>query len=341
MDARQILRILCLASFVMTAAVNAGAKNLAKMVASLLDVVTGYSPARADDGKYHVIVLYNSALLSDSQLHDGQVYAQRKQINNRDVYAQLVGIDAAERIQCVILVDLAPQQVIAAEQFARDKKVVIASVLPSSTNIDRGSVPFIFDVQQQVVMVRSASISSYGLNWTSSRPKGVPELAGESRFRNVDSCPPLLPDDRDAYPYVACHDNAFARMNDKSAWHEGVRDLDTAILINFEEKFDARVYPRGWGLKGYHPHIGLADYLSRYGNCEGAQRELKIALLPKDAKTRAALEQRIKAQCAAHSVAEQRLRWSILARDNAGAGESELLPPFRPTFLWTEITTLR
>jgi hypothetical protein len=183
----------------------------------------------------------------------------------------------------VIVVDLEPQQVIAAEQYARDRKLVIASViLPFSPDIDRGNVPFIFDVPQQVVMMRSAAVASYGLKLTSWPPKGVPELSTETRFRNVDRCPPLLPDDQGAYPYVACHDNAFARMNDKSVWKEGLRDLDAAILGHFDEQLDIKVYPRGWGLKGYHPHIGMADYLSRYGNCPGAQRELKLALLPKD-----------------------------------------------------------
>jgi hypothetical protein len=345
MDARRILRILCLATFVLGAAVNAGAKNLAEMVASLLrDVVTGYSPPRTDDGKLHVIVLYNSAPLSDSWLRDAEVESQQKKISSGDVYAQLVGVDAAEqgRIQCVILVDLEPQQVIAAEQFARDRKVVIAAViLPFSPDIDRGSVPFIFDVPQQVAMMRRDAIPFYGLKLTSRPPKGVPDLSRESRFRNVDQCLPLLPDDQGANPYIACHDNAFARMSDKNAWHDGVRDLDAALLGRFDEKLDARVYPRGWGLKGYHPHIGLADYLSRYGNCRGAQQELKIALLPKDEKKKEDLENRINTQCRPTAVADWRLGWSILPLDAAGAGESELLPPFRQTFLWTEIAALR
>ena len=347
MDDRRIFRILCLAAFVLAAAVDAGAKNLAEMAASLLrDVVTGYSPQRADDGKYHVIVLYNNAPLSDSLLRDDEVDCQQKKIVLADVYLQLARIDGAERnrIQCVILVDLEPQQVITAEQFARERKVVIASVvLPFTPDVDRGSVPFIFDVPQQVAMMRSTAVGTYGLQLTSWPPKGVSELTRESRFRNVDRCPPLLPDDQGAYPYVACHDNAFSRMNDKSSWQEGVRDLDAAVLGHFDEQFDGKVYPRGWGLKGYHPHIGLADYLSRYGNCRAAQSELKIALLPKDAKKKVELEQRIRAQCTAPAVArlaDPRLGWSILARDDAGGG-SELLPPFNPAFLWTEITTLR
>jgi hypothetical protein len=345
MDARRILRILCLATFVVGAAVNAGAKNLAEMAASLLrDVVKGYSPPRATDDKYHVIVLYNDAPLSDVTLRDDAVVSQQKKISPGDVYNQLVGIDAAEqgRIQCVILVDLEPPQVIAAEQFARDRKVVIAAViLPFSPDIDRGSVPFIFDVPQQVVMMRGGAVASYGLKLTSPPPKGVPELARETRFRNVDHCPPLLPEDQGAYPYLACYDNAFFRMNDKTLWKEAVRDLDAAILGRFDEKFDIKVYPRGWGLKGYHPHIGMADYLSRYGNCPGADRELKLALLP-DAKKKDDLHKRITAQCkAAAAVADGRLGWSILARDDAGPAESELLPPFGPAFVWSEFTTLR
>jgi hypothetical protein len=131
-------------------------------------------------------------------------------------------------------------------------------------------------------------------------------------------------------------------MKDKSLWKEALRDLDTAILGHFDEQFDIKVYPRGWGLKGYHPHIGLADYLSRYGNCPGAQRELKLALLPKEANKKKELEQRINAQCTAPEVAAMAdPHWSILARDDAGAAESELLPPFGPAFVWSEITTLR
>jgi hypothetical protein len=344
MNARRICRILFLTTFVIAAAVDAGAKNLAEMAASLLkDVVTGYSPPHADDGKYHVVVLYNNHPLEDASLRDDNVDSQQKKISLGDVYTQLMRIDAAERhrIQCIILVDLEPQQIIAAEQFARDRKVVIASVvLVSSPDIDRGSVPFIFDVPQQVAMMRSKAVASYGL--TSSSPlKGVSEVA-QSRFRNVDVCPPLLREDESAHPYFTCHDNAFRRMDDKNAWQEGVRDLDAAILGHFDEQFDLKVYPRGWGLKGYHPHIGLADYLSRYGNCEGAQRELKRALLPKDAKKKVELEQRINAQCtAAAAVADGRLGWSILARDDAGAAEPELFPPFGPAFAWTEIMTLR
>jgi hypothetical protein len=345
MSARQILRILCLATFVLGATVNASAKNLAEMVASLLrDVVTGYSPARADDEKLHVVVLSNGAPLSDSWFRDAGVESQQQKISSGDVYEQLVGIDAAEqgRIQCVILVDVEPQQVIAAEQFARDRRVVIAAViLPFSPDIDRGSVPFILDVPQQVAIMRPDAILFYGLKLTSGASKRVADLGRESRFRNVDQCLPLLPEDRGANSYIACHDNAFARMNDKNAWHDGVRDLDAALLGRFDEKLDARVYPRGWGLKGYHPHIGLADYLSRYGNCTGAIRELKIALLPKDAKKKDDLEKRIKTQCKATAMADQRLGWSILALDDTGAGESELLPPFRQTFLWPEIAALR
>jgi hypothetical protein len=346
MNTLRIFRILFLAAFIMAAAVDAGAKNLAEMAASLLrDVVTGYSPARAVDGKYHLIVLYNNAPLGDASLRDDAVASQQKKITFGDVYTQLIRIDAAEQrnIQCVILVDLEPQQIIAAEQFGRERKVIIASViLPFSPDIDRGSVPFIFDVPQQVAMMRSAAVASYGLHLTSWPPKGVSELARESRFRNVDRCPPLVREDEGAYPYVACHDNAFQRMDDKKSWQEGVRDLDAAVLGHFDEQFDGKVYLRGWGYKGYHPHIGLADYLSRYGNCPGAQRELKIALLPKDAKQKVELEQRINAQCTATAaVADGRLGWSILARDDAGAAESELLPPFSPAFVWSEITTIR
>jgi len=344
MDTRRIFRVLFLMAFAMAAAVDAGAKNLAEMTASLLrDVVTGYPPTRADDKKWHVIVLYNSAPLSDSWLRDAGVESQQRKIRSSDVYTELAGIDAAEqgRIQCVILVDLEPQQVIAAEQFARERKVVIAAViLPFAPDIDRGSVPFIFDVPQQVAMMRRDAIGSYGLKLTNGSPKGVPDLMRESRFRNVDQCLPLLPEDRGANPYIACHDNAFARMNDKNAWHDGVRDLDTALLGRFDEKLDARVYPRGWGLKGYHPHIGLADYLSRYGNCRGAQQELKMAVLPKEADKKA-LETRMKEQCKPTAVADQRPGWSILTLDDASAGESELLPPFRQTFLWTEIAAVR
>jgi hypothetical protein len=313
MRAHRISRILCVAMFVMAAAQNAGAKNVAEMAATLLrDVVTGYSPSVNDDTKFHIVVLYNeNASLTDAMLLDNDVVARRKKIILDDVYTQLARIDAAEgrRLQCVLVVDLTPQQVIAAEQFARDRKLVIASViLPSSPDIDRGSVPFIFDMPQQVAIMRSAAVSSYGLRLKSSSPKGVPELGRETRFRNVDRCPPLVRDDEGAYPYVVCHDNAFARIDDKKSWQEAVRDLDAAVLGHFGEQFDARAYPRGWGFKGYHPHIGLADYLSRYGNCPGAQRELKIALLPKDTKKKAELEQRITAQCKpVDAIADERL----------------------------------
>jgi hypothetical protein len=346
MSARRISRILCLAMFVIAAAQNAGAKNLAEMAATLLrDVVTGYSPSHTDDGKFHIVVLYNDYLLDDSMLRDNDVVAQKKKIALVDVYTQLRNIDAAEgrRLQCVIVVDLTPQQVIAAEQFARERNLVIASViLTLFPDIDRGSVPFIFDVPQQVAMMRSLAVSSYGLRLKSFSPKGVPELARETRFRNVDRCAPLVRDDEGAYPYVVCHDNAFARMDDKKSWQEGVRDLDTALLGHYDDQLDVKVYPRGWGLKGYHPHIGLADYLSRYGNCPGAQRELKIALMPKDAKKKAELEQRIHAQCTAvAAMADERLSWSILARDDTGAAESEHLPPFSPPLIWSEIAAIR
>jgi hypothetical protein len=334
----------------MTAAQNAGAKNVAEMAATLLRDVTGYSPALNDDSKFHIVVLYNenSSLIKAMLTDNDVVITLPKKIILDDVYTQLAKIDAAEgwRLQCVIVVDLTPQQVIAAEQFARNRKLVIASViLPTSPDIYRGNVPFIFDVPQQVAMMRPRAVSSYGLRWKSPPPKGVPELGRETRFRNVDLCPPLVRDDRDdgsKQPYVVCHDNAFARLNDKKSWQEGVRDLDAALLGQFVEQYDARVYPRGWGLKGYHPHIGLADYLSRYGNCAGAQRELKIALMPKDAKKKADLEQRITAQCKPMAaMADERLSWSILAREDTGAAASEHLPPFTPPLIWSEIAAVR
>jgi hypothetical protein len=355
------IRIFCLATLAIAFAGNAGAKNLAQMAASLLrDIVTGYSPARADDGKYHIVVLYNEKRLSDASLQAGDVDYQQEKVELSDVYTELARIDATarKRIQCVILVDLEPQQIIAAQQFARDRRVVIASViLPFATAIDRGSIPFVFDVPQQVAMTRSAAVKSYGLRLTSFPPKGVSELTRESRFRDVDICPPLLPDDQGAYPYVACHDNAFHRIDDqkpgkkplmeaeklKELLNEGLRELDTAILGHFDEQYDGRVYPRGWGLKGYHPHIGLADYLSRYGNCRGAQSELRIAWLPKDEKEKAALTRRITEQCAAAAgdMKDTKLGWSILARAGSGAGESELLPPFNQALLWTDLSTFR
>jgi hypothetical protein len=349
MSSHTIRRILVLATIVAAAFVDAEGKNFADMAAGLLrDSVTGYR--QISDSKVHVIVLFNdpNARLSDLLLRaPNEVEARQEQASNDDVYTQLAGFDLADsnRTQCVILVDLEPHQTIAAEQYGRDFHLVVAAVrLPFSPDIDRGGVPFIFDWINQEILTRNAAIERYGLKWTSRPPKGVKELT-----RDVDSCPPLAAEDQDAYPYVACHDNAYARMTDKKAkdrlrdldkasLQDGLRDLDAAVGVHFDEEYDTRSHPRVWGLKGYYPHIGVAYYMSQYGNCRAAKSELKIArarVVPKD-KVAQQAETKVLTRCPA-ALVERSLPASI----GAGGGEPELLPPFRQPPLWLEIALLR
>ncbi len=358
MRSRSTLRSLSLAVILLTAALDARAKNLGEWTADLLrDVVQGYSPEKGTDGKYHILVLHptDSAKFPEADLaHPEVAPSQEKASDDRleDVYVQLQRAFASERFQCVILNELQPQQIIAAEQFARDfaetqgSGVVLVSVVFRKP--ERGRIPFAFDPDGQVGFARMHALGAYQLKLRSMKlERPLVPLDRDPAYQDLDQCKPLDPKDRGANPEVICHHNAFANIDSPNyGLQNGILDLEVAVLHVFDEEFDHRVYPRGWGREGYHPHVGLADYLSRSGACAAAGRELKRAKHA-NSKAKEETEARINRQCTSVALhvpgngIPAEARWSLLAVRAPGVVESELLPPLRPSLVWGHVAPFR
>jgi len=331
------------------------ARNVAEWTADLLrDVVQGYRPERGVDGKYHVLVLYRTdgGKVSDFSLRHPEVAPRQEKVadNPDDVYTQLKSYYAAEGFQSVIVTDLLPQQIIGVEQFARESRVVVVALV--SAMPERGRIPFAFDGFNQVGFARRQALAPYQLQMKTPPPRRqtvlrLELLDSDLPYQDFDQCTPLNPKDNSFSPEVICHRNAFALIESPAndTLEKGIRDLEVAVLHVFDEELDHRLYPRGWGREGYHPHVGLADYLSRFGACASVTRELALAKHP-NATVKTNIETRIGEQC--KSVHNRIARngvpagdaWSIL-RLPASASEAQLIPPMQPRPEWAGIFSLR
>ena len=352
MRRRAIVLTTLLAAF---AAHHLQARNVAEWTADLLrDVVQGYRPERGVDGKYHVLVLYRTdgGKVSDFNLRHPEVAPRQEKVadNPDGVYTQLKSYYAAEGFQSVIVTDLLPQQIIGVEQFARESRVVVISLV--SAMPDRGRVPFAFDGFNQVGFARLEALAPYQLQMKTTPPRRqtvlrLELLDSDLPYQAFDQCTPMNPKDNSFSPEVICHRNAFALLESQASntLQEGIRDLEVAVLHVFDEELDHRLYPRGWGREGYHPHVGLADYLSRFGACASVTRELALAKHSNDT-VKKNIEERIGEQCKSvhNRIAGNGIpagdAWSIL-RLPASASEAQLIPPMQPRPEWADIFSLR
>jgi hypothetical protein len=338
------MRRLALAAVLLLAPALAQAKTVTEWTLDVLrQVVQWPQPPELDGGKFKAVILYREDLVRANQMNRplAGLDSKTEQVGGADdegLYEKLIRLHNTNHFHCVILTDLLPDQVIAAEHFARATKVALIAVV--SRRPAGGGIPFAFDPVTQVAFVRHRALRHYGLDLQSMPPK-VPMvlLDTEDAYKDVDRCVPALdPSNTRANPEVVCHDNAFATIASKNRddWEKAVRNLDVALLHVFEEAKDHKKF-RGWGREAYHPHIGLIEYLLKFRNCSDARRELPYV----DPDRRDEMDKHISGQCA--SVAPHVASGGIPSKPDWSMVEvekTELLPPFRPQFDWSELFSL-
>ena len=351
------------ALFLLGLAGTAVAKNVGEWTADLLrDVVAGYNAGRGADGKYHVLVLYRteSGRLLDTDLRHPEITAVQEMVNSgprSDLYTQVAGLFGSEYFHCVVIADLLPQQVLVVEQFARDYGqthpfgVVLVSLVADMPG--RGRMPFAFDPDKRAGFVRIRALGTFHLAMRTMPPKHpLVLLDHDAPFEELDRCSPLEPRTKGSNPEVICNSNAYKMLDSPSrdAWANAIVDLEVAVLHVFDEELDHRKYPRGWGREGYHPHVGLADYLSRFGYCAAVRRELSLARFvddPAAGEERRKVTERLQKQCS--SVASHLAGggvplepgFSFVVARAAPNADPELLPPLRPALVWGDAFWLR
>lgn len=327
------MRRFAFAAIFLLAPTAAQAKTVAEFTYDVLQEMVG-------QGKYKAVILYRENALRANQMSRpiSGLEVTTEQVGGPDdegLYEKLVRLHNTSHFHCLILTDLPADQVIAAEHFARAAKVPLIAIV--SRRPPGGGIPFAFDPEAQAGFVRKRALQTYGLEWK-ARSLSMVQLDTDEAYKDVDRCaPPLDPANNRANPEVVCHDNAFATISSKNRddWQKAVRDLDIALLHVFEEAKDHKKY-RGWGREAYHPHIGLIEYLLKFRNCGDARRELPYV----DPDRREEMEKRIDGQCA--SIAPHVANGGIPSKPGwLGAGETELLPPFRPQLDWSALFSLR
>jgi hypothetical protein len=317
----------------------AQAKTVTEWTLDLLrDVVQWQQPP----GQYKAVIVYRDDHLRASQFNRplAGLQPQLEQAGNADdLYQRLTRMNNTVRIHCVILTDLEPDQVLAAEHFALDAKVVLIAIV--SRRPEGGGVPFAFDPVRQVAFVRQRALRRYGLGLQSMPPKlPMVMLDTDDAYKDVDQCaPPHDPANNRANPEVVCHDNAFATLasTKREEWLKGIRDLDVAVLHAPNEAKDHKAF-RGWGRGAYHPHIGLVEYLLKLSNCKAAWRELPFVHRDRHQE----IQQRITDRCGsvtAHIAGNgipTKPDWRMVDVE-----EAELLPPFPVKLVGSELFSLR
>lgn len=343
-----IRRALVVALLALVAARSVAAKNVGEWIADLLrDSVAGRKSIRESDGKFHVLVLYRAegGSLPYADLRHAEIITLQEKVNDAaaaDLYEQVEALYGDKPFHCIVLADLLPQQVVAVEQFARDYGVVLVSLVTESP--ERGRVPFAFDPGKHVGFVRIDSLGTYGLSIQRPNPHPLASLAS-APFEDLDRCAPPDPRMKLERTENICSSSAYKRRDSESrgVWTNAIVDLDVAMLYAFDEQLDHRKYTRAWGREGYHPHIGLAEYLSRFGDCGGVARELLRAHFADDRTTgeeRQKETERLRKQCTSVSphVAgggiPTEARFPIVIARAPSYADPELLPPLQPSFVW-------
>ena len=333
------MRRSALAAILVLAPALAQAKTVTEWTFDLLrDVVRWQRPPI----QYKAVIVYREDLVHANQMNRPLAGLQPRleQAGSADdLYEKLTRLNNSDAVHCVILTDLLPDQVLAAEHFALDAKVVLVAVV--SRRPEGGGVPFAFDPVRQVAFVRQRALRRYGLDLQSMPPKlPMVLLDTDDAYRDVDQCAPARdPAEVRANPEVVCHDNAFATIASKNRddWQKAVRDLDVAVLHAPEEAKDHKVF-RGWGRGEYHPHVGLVEYLLKFPDCSAAWRELPR--VHRDRHDEVA--RRIGDQCrsvpphVAGDGVPSNPGWRL-----AGVEEADLLPPFHPKLIGSELFILR
>lgn len=320
----------------------AQAKTVAEWTVDLLrDVVRWPQPPALAGGRYKAAILYRDDVEQAQRINQPNAGWEATTVRvesdgGRDLFTQLDALRAAGRqFDCLLITDLAPDQVVAAEHFARREKIPLIAVV--SRRPSGGSVPFAFDPVRQVAFLRYRALRQSDLDLQTMPPKmPFAMLDSEKAYQEIDRClPPHDPADVLAKPEMICHDNAFATVNsrDRDDWQRGVRDLDVAVLHAFNEERDHKKYVRGWGRGGYHPHVGLIEYLLKFSNCPAARRELPLV----ETGRRGEIAGKIDAQCrsvppdVAGGGIPSKTGLTIMA---APAVAPELPPQFGPAQRW-------
>jgi hypothetical protein len=344
------LRRSILITALLIAALPAAAANIGEWTAGLLRDVTGVKSGRGAEGKYHVLVLYRANALDDADLRHPEIMAREVKAANAlpDLYQQMEALFGSGYFHCVVVADLLPQQVVIVEQFARDYAqtnpfgFVLISLIADT--LERGRMPFVFDPRRRAGFVRKPALGPYILKLKTSSRHPLVELDSAPPFDDLDRCVPLEARTKGEKQEVICTTNAFKVLDSPSrdVWVREIVDLEVAALYAFDERLDYRKYERAWGRDGYHPHVALAGYLSKLGDCAAVTRELLLARFLSTAEQQKTT-QRLQKQCssiAAH-VASGRVPPEAGLSIVIFRGDAELLPPFQPPLVWGERRALR
>lgn len=344
-----MIRRSILITILLIAALPAAAANIGEWTAGLLRDVVGVKTGRGADGKYDVLVLYRTKALDGTDLRHPEITVKQEKVDNAlpDLYQQMESLFGSKYFHCVVVADLLPQQVVVVEQFARDYAQTnpfgFVLVLLIADKLERGRMPFAFDPDKNAGFVRKRALGVYYLDMKKSSRQ--PLLALDvTPYQDLDQCVPLEKQTSGKKMEVICTANAD-KMRDspsRDVWIREIVDLEVAVLYAFDEQSDHPKYMRAWGREEYHPHVALAGYLSKMGDCAAMTRELLLARfldrteLPKRT-------QQLQRQCSAKGAhfASGRIPREAGLSIMVFRGDAELLPPFQPTLVWGEVRALR
>ncbi len=309
-------------ALLMVMPVEAAAANLGFWVVNALRTI---HPAPPHGDGFRVVTLSGNSRIASADLSAGQLRIVKEidaaRLSPGGIYDLLGSIFADEAFDCIVMSDLKAHQLVAAEHFARAKRILLIS-----SNRDVGVVPFAIDAAHNVVYRRLSTLKHYGLSPARHGPRM--ELVSLDPI----GCPANEQQRRLQWPPErVCYSNANDRQEspEREQWDTAIHELSVAIVIAPHEGIDHSAHRRQiWGRERYHPHYSRATFLGRFASCDIAELELSLSIVPDADK------QRVRQDCASRR-SLLRLEDTLDELAAAVRDETEPLPPVGPDFIWS------
>jgi len=339
-----MIRRLSLSLFLLATLRIAAAENLGYWTVHALGTVTYYRQQIDRGAPIRVLALHRGApirrpSLDVPELDVVDVLDAADPATTLDLYARISGAYDRRPFECIVISGLATAEVVTVEQFVRHQHRAQHRIAIVATTTDVRSAPFAV-TKDNVAYARLQALKSYGLLDGAPRAGAtiIDRTPVQPGYRTWVHCIPRTPRDGETVSDEGvCYRNAIARRNAtaRPAWEEAIGDLAVAIMLDPKEAVDKVIYKRGWGYERYFPRLGLADFLSRLGDCNAVHRELDDP----DSKSDAAMRRDVYARCPRRTsllFVDPQLG-AIPSELGRAAGDAELLPPFAPRIAWSDI----
>ncbi|HYK02158.1 MAG TPA: hypothetical protein VE974_10410 [Thermoanaerobaculia bacterium] len=320
-------------------AFDAAASNLGFWTAEALRGVAAYRGMIEQRKPIRVLALHRKQLIRGPELNDPRLFLTGiLEIDEKrvplDLYDRIAGAFARAPFDCIVLSDLSATDFLKVEQFVRNQPARIAVV---ATTMELRTAPFA--VVNEVVYTRQLALKAYRmLDGTPRRgPVVLDRVPIKPAYRRYVNCEAKNARENATWSDEGiCYQNAIARRdkNQREEWEHAIADLAVAVMIQPDEAYDYQIYKRGWGYERYFPRLGLADFLARLPDCAAVHRELKRSIASSE------MRKPLLDRCPAQSVLRLDPPAGAIPSELVSAGvdgDSELLPQFAPSVLWSDI----